>query len=283
VSRAVLVTGAGSGIGAGIARCLAVRGWTVLVNDLDPQAAGEVADEVDGLALPGDAGDPQLVERAVGLTGGLAGLVNNAGIILRAPLSDLDGAGVDRCLAVNLRTPMLLAKTALPHLQASGGSVVNVASMTAESPQLGGAAYSASKAGLIAFTRQAAVEWGPRGVRVNAVSPGMVVSAMAGGAYADPALAAQRAAIVPLRRLGSPSEVGSVVAFLLSDDAAYVSGETVLVDGGLAHSLVGHVPQPGGAATYTSKLPPVTQAMSAGRTALSTSSIHGPLSDETRW
>jgi NAD(P)-dependent dehydrogenase (short-subunit alcohol dehydrogenase family) len=89
-------------------------------------------------------------------------------------------------------------------------------------------------------------------VRVNAVSPGMVVSAMAGGAYADPALAARRAEIVPLRRLGSPSEVGSVVAFLLSDDAAFVSGETVLVDGGLAHSLVGHVPQPGGAAPYTS-------------------------------
>jgi NAD(P)-dependent dehydrogenase (short-subunit alcohol dehydrogenase family) len=134
VSRAVLVTGAGSGIGAGIARCLAVRGWTVLVNDLDPKAASEVADVIDGLALPGDAGDPQLVDRAVGLTGGLAGLVNNAGIILRAALSDLDAAGVDHCLAVNLRTPMLLAKAALPHLQASGGSVVNVASMTSESP-----------------------------------------------------------------------------------------------------------------------------------------------------
>lgn len=253
MSSAVLVTGAGSGIGEGIARVLAARGWTVLVNDLDPEAAGAVARAVGGLPLPGDAGDPDLVARAVDLTGGLAGLVNNAGIIVRAPLSELDGAEVDRCIAVNLRAPMLLAKAALPHLERARGSVVNVASMTSESPQLGGAAYSASKAGLVAFTRQAAVEWGPRGVRVNAVSPGMVVSAMAGGAYADPVLAERRAAIVPLRRLGVPTEVGSVVAFLLSDDAAYVSGETVLVDGGLAHSLVAHVPQAAdGPVAYTS-------------------------------
>jgi glucose 1-dehydrogenase len=179
-------------------------------------------------------------------------LVNNAGIILRAPLSELDWADVDRCIAINLRAPMLLAKAALPHLERSRGSVVNVASMTSESPQLGGGAYSASKAGLVAFTRQAAVEWGPRGVRVNAVSPGMVVSAMA-GVYADPVLTERRAAIVPLRRLGAPAEVGSVVSFLLSDDASYVSGETVLVDGGLAHSLVGHVPQvANGPSSYTS-------------------------------
>lgn len=245
MTGAVLVTGAGSGIGEGIARTLAERGWTVLVNDLDAAQAGAVADDIGGLALPGDAGDPALVDRAVELTGGLHGLVNNAGIILRSALADLDEEAVVRCLTVNLRTPMLLAKAALPHLERSGGSVVNIASMTSESPQLGGGAYSASKAGLVAFTRQAAVEWGPRGVRVNAVSPGMVVSGMAGAAYADPVLTQRRAALVPLRRLGVAAEVGSVVAFLLSQDAAYVSGETVLVDGGLAHSLLQHVPQPG--------------------------------------
>lgn len=253
MTGAVLVTGAGSGLGAGIARCLAERGWTVLVNDLDVGLTAEVADAIGGLPLPGDAGDPQLVERAVGLAGGLHGLVNNAGIILRAPLADLDDAALARCLEVNLALPMRLAKAALPHLERSGGSVVNVASMTSESPQIGGGAYSASKAGLVAFTRQAAVEWGPRGVRVNAVSPGMVVSGMAALAYADPVLAQRRAAMVPLRRLGVAADVGSVVAFLLSQDAAYVSGETVLVDGGLAHSLVQHVPQPGQAqAAYTS-------------------------------
>ncbi len=240
---AVLVTGGGSGIGEGIARVLADRGWQVAVNDLDAEAAAAVASQVGGVAVPGDVEVPGLVDEAVARCGGrLDGLVNNAGVILRSPLAAVTLEDVDRTLGVNLRAPMLLSRDALPHLARTGGAVVNLASMTAESPQLGGGAYSASKAGLVAFTRQAAIEWGELGVRVNAVAPGMVRSAMA-GAYADPTLAEGRRRLVPAGRIGTPEEVGTVVAFLLSRDAAYVSGETILVDGALAHALVRSIPQ----------------------------------------
>jgi len=241
--RTVLVTGAGSGIGRGIAEVLAGRGWQVLVNDLDADLAHEVASAVGGVAVPGDVTDDDLVERSVGAGGGgLHGLVNNAGVILRAPLADISAESIDRALAVNLRAVMLISRHALPYLTATGGAIVNLASMTATSPQLGGGAYSASKAAVIAFTRQAAIEWGGMGVRVNAISPGMVRSAMA-AVYSDPEVVEARRRMVPLGRLGEPGDVGRVTAFLLSDDAGYVTGETILVDGGLAHSLVHSIPQ----------------------------------------
>lgn len=249
--RVALVTGAGSGIGAGIARVLAERGWHVVVNDLDAKTAHEVALEIGGVAVPGDvAAEPsEIVARSVAECGRLDGLVNNAGIIRRMPLSEPDDEGIDATYAVNLRAVVRLSAAALPHLIETAGSVVNIASMAAEIPQLGGGLYGATKAGVVALTRQAAVEWGPLGVRVNAVGPGMVRTAMAEAVYADPELYERRRRLVPLGRIGAPEDIGRVVAFLLSPDAGYVTGQHIVVDGGLSHTLMSHIPQPPTAGT----------------------------------
>ncbi|MFC4948884.1 SDR family NAD(P)-dependent oxidoreductase [Pseudonocardia sp. GCM10023141] len=243
---AVLVTGAGSGIGEGIAEVLARRGAAVLVNDVDAALAESVAKRVGGTAVPGDVtGDAaELVGRAVAVHGRLDGLVNNAGVLRRSTLLDVPVEELDLVYRVNLRAVVLLSRAALPHLAAGGGAIVNVSSMTAFTPQVVGGLYSASKAGIVALTRQAAVEWGPAGVRVNAVAPGMIRSAMSAAVYADPVFAEKRRVLAPLRRIGEPSDVGSVVAFLLSSDAGYVTGQTITVDGGLLQTLIEHVPQP---------------------------------------
>lgn len=244
--QTVLVTGGGAGIGEGIAQVLAARGWHVLVNDVDEAGAQRVAQAVGGTALPGDIrADPQgLVRHAVAVDGALHALVNNAGIIRRSPLAETSEADLDLVYAVNLKAMVLLAQAALPHLQASAGAVVNISSIAAEHPQPGAGFYSMSKAGVSAFTRQAAQEWGPLGVRVNAVAPGLIRTAMAEAVYSVPELHEKRRMMMPLRRIGVPVEIGKVVAFLLSDDASYVSGQVIAVDGGFTQTLIAHLPHP---------------------------------------
>ncbi|MBL8337254.1 MAG: SDR family oxidoreductase [Rhodoferax sp.] len=244
--QTVLVTGGAAGIGEGIAQVLATRGWQVLVNDVDAEGAQRVAQAVGGIALPGDVrNDPQgLVAQAVAAGGALHALVNNAGIIRRSPLADTTEAELDVVYGINLKAMVRLSQVALPHLQASAGAIVNISSIAAESPQPAAGFYSMSKAGVSAFTRQAALEWGPRGVRVNAVAPGLIRTAMAEAVYSVPELHEKRRMMMPLRRIGVPAEIGKVVAFLLSDDASYVSGQVIAVDGGFTQTLIDHLPHP---------------------------------------
>lgn len=246
MSKVVLITGAAAGIGLGIAQVLAERDWHVIVNDLDGAGAVKVADDIGGTALPADITDDpaRLIADAAAVAGRLDGLVNNAGIILRVLLDSIDAEKIDRAFAVNLRAMMLLSKEALPHLSKRQGSIVNLASIAAVTPQVEGGVYSATKAGVIAFTRQAAAEWGVHGVRVNAIGPGMVRTKMAEAVYADPKLYEKRRAMIPLGRIGTPEDMGRVAAFLLSEDAAYVSGQTLMVDGGFTQTLIAQIPQP---------------------------------------
>ncbi|MCX7225853.1 MAG: SDR family oxidoreductase [Burkholderiales bacterium] len=242
----VLVTGGGAGIGEGISQVLAQRGWHVLVNDIDAPAALRVAQAVGGTALPGDIRtDPgALISSAVAVSGALHALVNNAGIIRRSALADTSEADLDLVYEVNLKGMVRLAQAALPHLQQTGGAMVNISSIAAENPQPGAGFYSMSKAGVSAFTRHAAQEWGPLGVRVNAVAPGLIRTAMAEAVYSVPELHEKRRMMMPLRRIGTPIELGKVVAFLLSDDASYVSGQIIAVDGGFSQTLISHLPHP---------------------------------------
>lgn len=184
----VLVTGGGSGIGEGIVHVLAGRGWHVIVNDVDADKASAVAKAVGGIALPGDVDKDaeRLIAESVKQCGALHGLVNNAGIIMRSMLESVPDEHLDRVFSVNLRATVRLSRFALPHLEKSGGSIVNISSIAAEIAQVGGGLYSASKAGVSAFTRQAAAEWGPKGVRVNAVAPGLIRTAMAEAVYSVP-------------------------------------------------------------------------------------------------
>jgi NAD(P)-dependent dehydrogenase (short-subunit alcohol dehydrogenase family) len=247
VTGRALVTGAGDGIGAGIASVLAQRGWRVAVNDIDPDDAGESAGSVGGVAIVGDVGTDAggVVDAAAEALGGLDALVNNAGIHRRAALADATVDDLDAVYRVNLRAVVIGSQAALPHFEAAGaGAIVSVSSIAAFTPQMDVGLYTAAKAGVSAFTAQAAVEWGPRGVRVNAIAPGMTRTAMVEAVYADEELHAKRRAMVPVGRIGTPEDMGRVTAFLLSEDAAYVSGQTIVVDGGFTRVLIDQLPHP---------------------------------------
>ena len=244
--QTVLLTGGGAGIGEGIAQVLAQRGWHVVVNDIDAQGAQRVARAVGGTALAGDIRkDPQgLVRDAVAVNGSLQALVNNAGIIRRSRLAETSEDDLDMVYEVNLKAMIRLSQAALPQLAQTGGAVVNISSIAAENSQTGGGFYSMSKAGVSAFTRLAAAEWGPSGVRVNAIAPGLIRTAMAEAVYSIPELHEKRRMMMPLRRIGAPTDIGKVVAFLLSDDASYVSGQVIAVDGGFTQTLIDLLPHP---------------------------------------
>jgi NAD(P)-dependent dehydrogenase (short-subunit alcohol dehydrogenase family) len=165
-------------------------------------------------------------------------LVNNAGILERAPLEEHPIDVWDRVISVNLRGYFVCTQAfGRLMLAGDGGSIVNVSSLAGESPSHANGAYCASKAGVLALTRSTAVEWGPRGVRANAVSPGYMPTAMTGHIDADEA--ATRLRSVPLGRAAETAEIASVIAFLAGPDASYLSGVNVRVDGGLTHARAG--------------------------------------------
>jgi meso-butanediol dehydrogenase / (S,S)-butanediol dehydrogenase / diacetyl reductase len=243
--KVALVTGGGTGIGAAVARRLAAEGYAVVVTGRRAAPIEEIAAEIDGLAVVADTGLVDDAERAVRETverfGGLDALVCNAGIGGGGSLRDLDPATWDDVLRTNLTGAFLTCRAAIDHLAARRGSVVTISSVSGLRASPESLAYCASKAGLLMLTQCMAVDHGPEGVRVNCVAPGWVRTPMADE---DMDVLAERLGLdreaayaettvdVPLRRPASPEEVASTVAWLVSDDASYVNGAIVTVDGG---------------------------------------------------
>lgn len=243
---AVLVTGAGSGIGAAIAREVAAAGAAVAVNDLDPAAARATVDSVvaaGGTAypVPGDVADPQAAARVVGaageLLGRLTGLVNNVGVVRGAPLRSIGADDWDAIMRIDCASALYCSQAALPALAAGTGAIVNLSSLCGIHAAPGAGAYNAAKAAVISLTRQMALEWGPDGIRVNAIAPGIVSGTNFSASSRDPQAAKRRGAAVPLGRTGSAADIAPVAVFLLGDAARYVTGQVIAVDGGLGVAL----------------------------------------------
>ena len=254
----LIVTGAAGGLGSAVATAAAGAGWTVGVLDRDGDAAARTAASLGdrGVALAADTTDEAAVEAALDhfalATGGAAGdgpdaLVANAGIVRFGPLLDATLADWRAVVDVNLTGTFVSARAVARRLVAAGrpGSIVAVTSMNGVAPGPNAGAYGATKAGIALLVQQMAVEWGPSGIRANAVAPGLVDGGMSTPIYADADVRRRRESRVPLGRLGTPHDVAGAVLFLLSDDAAYVSGTELLVDGAVTPSLIATLPRPG--------------------------------------
>jgi pteridine reductase len=239
--RVVLITGAARRIGAAIARRLQADGYDValhyrgsaadmqgLVEELEAGRQGSTLVLQADLAVFDRV--PELVAKTVGHFGRLDALVNNASAFYPTPVGGATPAHWEELFAVNARAPFFLAQAAAPHLRAARGAIVNIADIYAEKPRADLPVYAASKAALLAVSRGLAVSLGPE-VRVNAVSPGAILWPDGG---IDPALQERLLAQTPLGRVGEPADIAATVAWLLSDAAAYVTGQTLHVDGGRA-------------------------------------------------
>ncbi len=236
--EAAVVTGGGSGIGRATCRRLAQEGARVAVLDVDGESAEVVAHEVDGFGYAVDVGHPDslraVIDAAADALGGLSIIYNNAGTAAFNRLHELDPAEWERVLRVNLTGVWAGIRAAAPHLLArGGGSIVSTASISGTRPAAGEGPYAASKAAVAALTASAALEYAPS-IRVNAVSPGMIRTAMTAPWFEFmPDQVERFEKGTPVGRIGEPEDVADVVVFLCSDLARFVTGQNLVVDGGL--------------------------------------------------
>lgn len=253
-SPTLVVSGGGSGLGAAISMAAARAGWQVGVLDVDGSAATRTAAEIGLNAVPleADTSDERGIEDALDQFGTATGraapdaVVCNAGIVAFGPLLGLTVDAWRSVVDVNLTGTFLLARAVARRMVAAGqnGTIVTITSMNGVAPGPNSGSYGPTKAAVARLTQQMALEWGPLGIRANAVAPGLIDGGMAEPIYADADVRARRSARVPLGRLGTPHDVASVVLFLLSAEAAYVNGAELLVDGGVTMSVIATLPRP---------------------------------------
>lgn len=249
-NKVAIVTGAGKGIGWGIATVFSKEGAKVIVVDWDEESGAKTAEEIrgsggDAFFVKCDVSNEEEVKAMVQATvdkyGRLDVLVNNAGVGVYKPVLEATSEDWDHCLAVNLKGVFLCSKYVIPHMQAVGkGAIVNISSVHSHATVNGVAPYAASKGGITALTRNMAIDYGPA-IRVNSIAPGWVLTPLIQGifdSYDDPAeqqrLVEQRQV---MKRIGRPEDIGHAAAFLVSDEASFITGTQLFVDGGLTAQL----------------------------------------------
>jgi NAD(P)-dependent dehydrogenase (short-subunit alcohol dehydrogenase family) len=236
--RRAVVTGGASGIGLATCKRLVAEGARVAILDVQREAAQAAARELGGFACEADVGDAAAVEQAMQAAaealGGIDLLFNNAGAGAVRSLHRYAPEDVEKLVRVNLLGVYNGLRAAIPRMLASGGgAIVNHASASATQPVRGEAPYAAAKAGVLALTQSAALEYGPK-IRVNSVSPGVIRTPLSEGLFRVPGLLDPVIAATPLARTGSAEEVADAVVFLLSDQARFVTGHDLVIDGGLS-------------------------------------------------
>lgn len=244
----VVITGAAGGIGAAVAHRFAEtrEAPELLLVDIGAEGLARTADQVAAMGasvtvLECDLSSPDageiVISRAAEALGGIDALISNAGIVRPgSTIATMEVDTFDLMFNINTRATWLLAKAAYPLLKESKGCIVATASIAALAPAPGHGNYSASKSALVLLMQQLAFEWGPDGIRANCVSPGQVHSPMTAAAYDDPNNESRRSreAASPLRRVAQPSEIASVIDFLASPAASYVTGVNLVADGGFS-------------------------------------------------
>jgi NAD(P)-dependent dehydrogenase (short-subunit alcohol dehydrogenase family) len=241
--KVAVVTGAGRGIGKGIAKALADAHAGVIVNDVDLNAAEEVARRIEasgGKALPVKAdvrkGDEisRMVETAFKELGGIHIWVNNAGIVLRKPAEEIAEEEWDKLIDINLKGTFLCAQAAAKAMMKAGkgGRIINISSIMGGVALPPRAAYCASKGGIIALTKDLAAEWAKHGITVNGIAPGWTITEMTQSYFSQEPVRQYLLERIPLNRLGKPEDIAHVAVFLASEYSDYITGQTIYVDGG---------------------------------------------------
>ncbi len=246
MNRSILVTGSAGGIGEEIARAAGTAGYRVAMLDVDAAVIDTAAGIPNAAAFVGSTTEESVISDLLDTFGTPDALVNNAGIVRFGPLLEQSLGEWRAVVEVNLTGTFVVARAVARRLVSEGrrGAIVNVTSMNGVMPGPNSGAYGATKSAISLLTKQMAIEWGPLGIRVNAVAPGLIDAGMSSPIYADPQVRAMREGRVPLGRLGRADDISRAVLWLLSDESEYITGDELLVDGGVTISVIAGLPRP---------------------------------------
>ncbi len=246
--KSAIVTGGANGIGRVIVNQLASEGWQVGILDLN--VADVERDEKlpkNCVAISADVSDVNSVEKAIKQFGSTPDLlVNNAGIVRFGPLLTLAQSEFEAVVRVNLIGTFTVSRQVAALMVADGkpGNIISITSMNGVVPGPNSGAYTSTKAGVALLTKQMALEWGPHGIRVNSIAPGLIDAGMSNAVHADLEIREAREKRIPLRRLGTAQDIANLVSFLASEQSSYITGENILVDGGVTMSILSTLPRP---------------------------------------
>jgi NAD(P)-dependent dehydrogenase (short-subunit alcohol dehydrogenase family) len=238
-----ILTGAASGIGAATARLFAREGANVAILDINDSGGQQLAEEIreqhgEAVAWCCDVANAEQVNSAINASvarfGHVHVLLNNAGVALRAPVAEQDETSWDRVLDTNVKGAYLCSRASLQHFATEGGSIIHTSSVTGITGVRGRAAYSSAKAALVGLTRNMALDYAHRRIRVNCVCPGFVKTPFIAGILADEERTRRLTAMHPLGRLGEPEDIAAAILFLASDESSWMTGQAMVVDGGFS-------------------------------------------------
>ena len=244
--KTAIVTGAGAGIGKAICQKLSQNNYRVGMLDLNEENVNEASKGVENsFPLIGDVTNQESIKKAFEKFGEIPDLlVNNVGIVLFGPLEEHSVEDYSKSLNINLLGSFITSRILINDMIKRGsGSIINMSSVNGVNPGIGIGAYPASKAGIISMTQQMAIEWGKFGIRVNCISPGFIDAGMSKPIYEDPKVRELRGGAVPSGRLGEADDIANAVLFLDSENASYVNGHNLVVDGGVTSSVIAQLPR----------------------------------------